>query len=187
MKRPKLQSIVLWSRFLQIPLYLGMICALALFSVQFMHELWGLIERMLNASGSNSILSSLNKSTESDFILGILNLIDLLLVANLLVMVIISGYESFIEPILVGNDGQKPGWLGNVDPGTIKIKVATSIVGISSIHLLASFLNTKAFTAEQLFWQTIMHLAFVLSALLLALIDKMASSKHASEPVSNDH
>ena len=94
-------------------------------------------------------------------------------------MVIISGYESFIEPILVGNDGQKPGWLGNVDPGTIKIKVATSIVGISSIHLLASFLNMKAFTSDQLMWQTVIHIAFVVSALFLAFIDKMVTAKHA--------
>lgn len=179
MQRPKLQSIVLWSRYLQIPLYLGMIFALALFSVQFIHELCELVEKMIHAAGSSSILNSLNKSSESDFILGILNLIDLLLVANLLVMVIISGYESFIEPILVGNDGQKPGWLGNVDPGTIKIKVATSIVGISSIHLLASFLNMKAFTTDQLMWQTIIHIAFVVSALLLAFIDRMVSEKHA--------
>jgi uncharacterized protein (TIGR00645 family) len=166
MKRPKLQSIVLWSRFLQIPLYLGMIVALALFSVQFFHELGKMIHHV----------ELLN---ESDFILKVLNLIDLLLVANLLVMVIISGYESFIEPILVGNDGQKPGWLGNVDPGTIKIKVATSIVGISSIHLLASFLNMKAFTNDQLLWQTVIHIAFVVSALFLAFIDKMVSAKHA--------
>lgn len=166
MQRPKLQSIVLWSRYLQIPLYLGMILALALFSVQFYHEL-------------GKLLYHVEKSTESDFILKVLNLIDLLLVANLLVMVIISGYESFIEPILVGSDGQKPGWLGNVDPGTIKIKVATSIVGISSIHLLASFLNMKAFTNDQLMWQTIIHIAFVVSALFLAFIDKMVTAKHA--------
>ncbi len=168
MQRPKLQSIILWSRFLQIPLYLGMI--LALFSFQFYHEL-------------GNLLYHLEKAKEADFILKVLNLIDLLLVANLLVMVIISGYESFIEPILVGNDGQKPGWLGNVDPGTIKIKVATSIVGISSIHLLASFLNTKALTTDQLLWQTVIHLAFVVSALFLAFIDKMVSAKHNSEPV----
>lgn len=166
MQRPKLQSIVLWSRYLQIPLYLGMISALALFSVQFYHEL-------------GKLFYHVEQSSESDFILKVLNLIDLLLVANLLVMVIISGYESFIEPILVGNDGQKPGWLGNVDPGTIKIKVATSIVGISSIHLLASFLNMKAFTNDQLLWQTLIHLAFVVSALFLAFIDKMISEKHA--------
>ena len=110
MRRPKMQAIVLWSRFLQMPLYLGMIIGLILFSVKFYHELWHLFQHML-------------ETTESDLILGILKLIDLLLVANLMVMVIISGYETFIEPIIVGNDGQKPGWLSNVDPGTIKIKV----------------------------------------------------------------
>ena len=122
------------------------------------------------------------KSDESSLILGVLNLIDLLLVANLMVMVIISGYESFIEPILVGNDGQKPGWLGNVDPGTIKIKVATSIVAISSIHLLSSFLDADNFAPTKLLWQVIVHIAFVVSALLLAFIDKMVTAKHHVEP-----
>jgi uncharacterized protein (TIGR00645 family) len=138
--------------------------ALILFSVKFYHELWHLIQHI----GCES---------ESELILGILKLIDLLLVANLMIMVIISGYESFIEPILVGSDGQKPGWLSNVDPGTIKIKVATSIVGISSIHLLASFL-APVIDKDKLFWQVIIHLAFVMSALFLAVIDKMISAKH---------
>ncbi len=162
--RSVLQSTILASRFLQIPLYIGMCIALILFSVKFYHELWELVLHVKSES-------------ESALILGILKLIDLLLVANLMIMVIISGYESFIEPILVGDDGQKPGWLGNVDPGTIKIKVATSIVGISSIHLLASFL-APTLDKEKLFWQVLIHLAFVLSAFLLAVIDKMTSHKH---------
>lgn len=168
MKRPKLQSLILWSRFLQVPLYLMMALALGLFSVKFFHELSHLYVNVKLAT-----------STEADLILGVLNMIDLLLVANLMVMVIISGYESFIEPIVVGNDNQKPGWLSNVDPGTIKIKVATSIVGISSIHLLTSFLNSDKLSSEKLMWQVIIHIAFVLSALLLAVIDKMVSAKHA--------
>ncbi len=173
MQRPKLQSIVLWSRFIQIPLYLGMILALALFPVQFYPELKKLFYHVSES------FNHITVSSESRFILEVLNLIDLLLVANLMVMVIISGYESFIEPILVGNDGQKPGWLGNVDPGTIKIKVATSIVGISSIHLLASFLDMKSLTTEKLMWQVVIHITFVISALLMAFIDKIVSAKHA--------
>ena len=169
MQRPKLQAIILWSRFLQIPLYLGMALALVLFSMKFYQELYLLFLGVM-------------KSDESSLILGVLNLIDLLLVANLMVMVIISGYESFIEPILVGNDGQKPGWLGNVDPGTIKIKVATSIVAISSIHLLSSFLDADNFAPTKLLWQVIVHIAFVVSALLLAFIDKMVTAKHHVEP-----
>ena len=174
MRRPKMQAIVLWSRFLQMPLYLGMIIGLILFSVKFYHELWHLFQHML-------------ETTESDLILGILKLIDLLLVANLMVMVIISGYETFIEPIIVGNDGQKPGWLSNVDPGTIKIKVATSIVGISSIHLLASFLNINALSNDKLMWQVIIHIAFIISALLLAFIDKVVSAKHSASDNDPSH
>lgn len=141
-----------------------MVLALGLFSVKFYHELWLLMKHI-------------STDSESALILGILKLIDLLLVANLMIMVIISGYESFIEPIIVGKSEQKPGWLGNVDPGTIKIKVATSIVGISSIHLLASFLAPDI-DKDKLFWQVIIHLAFVLSGLLLAVIDKIITHKH---------
>jgi uncharacterized protein (TIGR00645 family) len=171
MQRPKLQSLILWSRFLQVPLYLGMAIALLLFSVKFYQEL------------SHSFLN-LGTSTESELILTVLNMIDLLLVANLMVMIIISGYESFIEPIMVGKDNQKPGWLSSVDPGTIKIKVATSIAGISSIHLLTSFLDSDKLSSEKLMWQTIIHITFVISALLLAIIDKMVTAKHAGD---SDH
>ncbi|MDP3372054.1 MAG: TIGR00645 family protein [Candidatus Paracaedibacteraceae bacterium] len=174
MKRPKLQAIILWSRFLQVPLYLGMAIGLALFSVKFYQELSHLIHGLFVEENNKQFLD------ESGLILGILSLIDLLLVANLMVMVIISGYESFIEPIMVGNDGKKPGWLSSVDPGTIKIKVATSIVGISSIHLLRSFLDSDKYTFEKLMSLVVLHLAFVLSALFLAYIDKMVTAKHAS-------
>lgn len=166
MPRNTLQRIILGSRLLQIPLYLGMAAALILFSVKFYHELW-------------ELMCHIKIDSESTLILGVLKLIDLLLVANLMIMVIISGYESFIEPIKVNDDDQKPGWLGNVDPGTIKIKVATSIVGISSIHLLASFL-APTIDKDKLYWQVIIHLAFVLSALLLAVIDKIVTQKHES-------
>ncbi len=171
MQRPKLQSVILWSRFLQVPLYLGMMIGLALFSVKFYQELTELFHGLTTSIEKEKI-------TESGLILGILNLIDLLLVANLIVMVIISGYENFIEPIVVGSDSNKPGWLSDVDPGTIKIKVATSIVGISSIHLLTSFLDPNT-QGEKMMWQVIIHLAFVISALLLAYIDRMISEKHS--------
>lgn len=162
-KNQTLQRIILGSRFLQVPLYLGMVFALVLFSVKFYHELWGMMQHI-------------GVDSESTLILGVLKLIDLLLVANLMIMVIISGYEGFIEPIIFTDDGQKPGWLGSLDPGTIKIKVATSIVGISSIHLLASFL-APSIDKEKIFWQVLIHLAFVLSACLLAIIDKMIINK----------
>lgn len=162
--RKILQRIILGSRFLQLPLYIGMACALVLFSVKFFHEL-------IHLTGH------IAQNSESTLILGVLKLIDLLLVANLIIMVIISGYESFIEPILQDKDDNKPGWLGNLDPGTIKIKVATSIVGISSIHLLTSFLE-PSIDKDKLFWQVIIHLAFVLSALLLAVIDRIASHRN---------
>ncbi len=160
--RLTIQRIILSSRYLLIPLYVGMTASVLLFGVKFFQELRHLFE-------------TVSQAKEADLVLGILSLVDMMLVANLLIMVIISGYESFVGPIQVEDMDKKPGWLGNLDPGTIKIKVATSIVGISSVHLLATFLNIKDKTSEQIFWLTILHLAFVVSALFLAYIDRITS------------
>jgi uncharacterized protein (TIGR00645 family) len=113
--------------------------------------------------------------TETDTILKMLALIDAALVASLVVMVIISGYENFVSRF-DNADGNEISWLGKVDAGSLKIKVASTIVAISSIHLLQVFLNVQQFTDNQLMWLTIMHMAFVVSALLLAYIDRMMSS-----------
>jgi uncharacterized protein (TIGR00645 family) len=160
MKRLELavESIILASRWLLVAFYLGLAAALAVYALSFGKKL---IEFM----------STVMVMDDTDTILKMLGLIDAALVASLVVMVIISGYENFVSRF----DAQsgEVHWLGTIDVGSLKIKVASTIVAISSIHLLQIFLNHAQYTSDQLMWLTIMHLAFVVSALLLAYIDRL--------------
>jgi uncharacterized protein (TIGR00645 family) len=162
MKRLELaiESVILASRWLLVVFYIGLAIALAIYAVAFGKKL---VEFALQVM----VL------TETNLILKVLGLIDAALVASLLVMVIISGYENFVSRF-DQHDGEVH-WLGTIDVGSLKIKVASTIVAISSIHLLQVFLNQSQFTTPQLMWLTLMHLAFVLSALILAYIDKLTA------------
>lgn len=165
MKRLELaiESIILASRWLLVVFYLGLGLALAVYAVSFGAKLYEFMSTVLVLNDTTTILK-------------ILGLIDAALVASLVVMVIISGYENFVSRF-DQNDGEVH-WLGTIDVGSLKVKVASTIVAISSIHLLQVFLNHATYTPDQLMWLTIMHLAFVLSALMLAYIDRlMAMSK----------
>ncbi|WP_395662252.1 TIGR00645 family protein [Aestuariivirga sp.] len=160
------EAIILASRWLLVVFYLGLALALLLYAVSFTTKLYHFADKLLTLA-------------ETDTILKMLSLIDAALVASLVVMVIISGYENFVSRF-DNADGTEISWLGKVDAGSLKIKVASTIVAISSIHLLQVFLNVQQFTDSQLMWLTIMHMAFVVSALLLAYIDRlMTSSKKA--------
>lgn len=150
-------------RWLLVPLYIGLTLVLVLFSVKFFQEFLHLIP----------VLADLH---ENDLILAALSLADLVLVANLLVMVVLSGYENFVSRIDHANG--ELSWLGKVDAGTLKIKVAASIVAISSIHLLKSFVKAESIANDKLMWLVIIHLTFVVSALLLAFVDKIAFAMH---------
>lgn len=152
-------------RWLLVPLYVGLTLTLLLFSVKFVQEL-------------AHIVPHLPAMAESDLVLTALALMDLVLVGNLLVMVILSGYESFVSRIeAAANDGQLS-WLGKVDAGTLKVKVAASIVAISSIHLLKAFMNARDVPNDKLMWLVIIHLTFVVSALILAWVDRIAFASH---------
>jgi uncharacterized protein (TIGR00645 family) len=118
---------------------------------------------------------------DTDTILKMLGLIDAALVASLVVMVIISGYENFVSRF----DQGEVHWLGKIDAGSLKVKVASTIVAISSIHLLQVFLNSAQYTSSQIMWLTIMHMAFVVSAIFLAIIDKVMSE--TKKPKDGDH
>jgi uncharacterized protein (TIGR00645 family) len=158
------EAIILASRWLLVVFYLGLTLALVLYAVSFSTKLFDFVKKLF-------ILE------ETDTILKMLALIDAALVASLVVMVIISGYENFVSRF-DNADGNEISWLGKVDAGSLKIKVASTIVAISSIHLLQVFLNAQQYTDGKLMWLTIIHLAFVLSALVLAYIDRvMASTK----------
>ena len=160
-----IENVILASRWLLVVFYLGLAVALAIYAVSFTYKL---------ISFGGDILT-LN---DTDTILKILGLIDAALVASLLVMVIISGYENFVSRF----DGASTGavhWLGTIDAGSLKIKVASTIVAISSIHLLQVFLNHAQYTPSHLMWLTIIHLTFVVSALFLAWIDRIAAKGKA--------
>ena len=149
------------SRWLQAPLYLGLIVAQGVYVVQFMRELWHIVTHM----------GSLD---ETQIMLLVLGLVDVVMVANLLIMVIIGGYETFVSRIDVQGHPDEPEWLSHVNANVLKVKLAMAIVGISSIHLLRTFIEAEAHTEKALLWQTVIHITFLLSALALAFIDRMS-------------
>ena len=154
------ESVILASRWLLVVFYLGLTLALGLYAVSFLRKLYDFTTKVLVVE-------------ETDAILKMLALIDAALVASLVVMVIISGYENFVSRF--DNADSEVSFLGKIDAGSLKIKVASTIVAISSIHLLQIFLNIASYTDNQVMWLTIMHMAFVLSALFLAYIDRVMS------------
>ncbi len=154
-----IEAIILASRWLLVVFYLGLTAALGLFAISFVRKLWEYFSRVMELE-------------ETEAILKILSLIDASLVASLVVMVIISGYENFVSKFDNAEEGELA-FLGKIDASSLKIKVASTIVLISSIHLLQIFLNADKFTDSKIMWLTIVHMAFVISALLLAYIDQV--------------
>ena len=152
------ESIILASRWLLVAFYIGLGIALALYAVSFAFKVWDFASHMIGMD-------------ETETILKILGLIDAALIASLVVMVIISGYENFVSRFDNEDDVH---WLGQIDAGSLKIKVASTIVAISSIHLLQIFLNVPQYTDSQIMWYTLLHITFIASALFLALIDRIS-------------
>ena len=152
---------ILNSRWLLTPFYVGLVLVVVALCVTFFRELWHLYAILFTAG-------------EADVVLTVLSLVDIVLVANLIVMVVISGYENFVSSIDVGEGEETPDWLGKIDAGNLKIKVAAAIVAISSIHLLRAFLNIHQLDTTKIVLLMVMHLVFVVSALLLAWLDRLA-------------
>ncbi len=158
------------SRWLQAPLYLGLIVAQGIYVWQFWRELVHLISMM-----------GLDKPiTETEIMLIVLGLIDVVMISNLLIMVIVGGWETFVSRMDLDNHPDQPEWLSHVNAGVLKVKLATAIIGISSIHLLKTFINATEMDNDTMMWQTLIHLAFVLSALAIALTEKLlhAPARH---------
>lgn len=175
MAQPRLRplpNLIFMSRWLQLPLYLGLIVAQGVYVYHFMVELTHLIEAAFSG-----------KLTEPGIMLIVLGLIDVVMIANLLIMVIVGGYETFVSRMELEGHPDQPEWLSHVNAGVLKVKLATAIIGISSIHLLKTFIEASTLTDRQLLWQTVIHMAFVASAIAIALIDRImtppASRKHA--------
>jgi uncharacterized protein (TIGR00645 family) len=158
------ESIFYASRWLLAPIYIGLSLALILLAAKFFQEVVHIFPLVFSAS-------------ESDLVLVVLSLIDLSLVGGLLVMVMFSGYENFISQIDLEDHKEKLSWLGKLDSGSLKQKVAASIVAISSIHLLQKFMDAESIDNEKLMWFVIIHLTFVLSAIGMAVVDNM-NTKH---------
>jgi uncharacterized protein (TIGR00645 family) len=164
-----IESLILASRWLLVIFYLGLASALAIYAFAFVLKLGSFAQKVMTLG-------------ETDLLLSMLALIDSALVASLIVMVIISGYENFVGRF--EENGAQLSWLGKIDVGSLKIKVASTIIAISSIHLLQIFLNLPQYSNDQLMWFTIMHMAFVFSALFLGLIDKIMASTKKKTPGS---
>lgn len=165
MKRVELliENIILASRWLLVVFYVGLAIALAIYAFSFANKLW-------------DFASHVQQLDDTDTILKMLGLIDAALIASLVVMVIIAGYENFVSRFDEGEDAGVH-WLGTIDAGSLKVKVASTIIAISSIHLLQIFLNLERYSWIHLTFYTILHLTFIISALFLAYIDKMTGKK----------
>ncbi len=157
----KMEQILFASRWLLLPIYMGLIASVFLLMYKFFAELAHLFVDLTSLS-------------ESELIVGLLTLIDLSLIANLLFIITFSGYESFVSKIDVSKHEDKPDWMGKVSFGALKIKVIGSIVAISAIELLKIFINIDAYTESQIMWKVVIHLTFVASGVLFALMDRLA-------------
>jgi uncharacterized protein (TIGR00645 family) len=162
-----LPALVFASRWLQVPLYLGLIVAQGVYVLLFLKELWHLVSHATSFG-------------EQQIMLVVLGLIDVVMISNLLVMVIVGGYETFVSRLGLKGHPDQPEWLSHVNASVLKIKLAMAIIGISSIHLLKTFIEagnlgspTAAFTEAGVMWQTIIHGAFILSAVGIAYVDKI--------------
>ena len=188
-----LPGLIFASRWLQLPLYLGLILAQAVYVFHFWVELVHLIEA---AFGNQAALAKLVTSigykhdaevtalNETIIMLVVLALIDVVMISNLLIMVIVGGYETFVSRLRLEGHPDQPEWLSHVNASVLKVKLATAIIGISSIHLLKTFINAGNYEEKVLLWQTLIHVAFLFSALAIALADRVMGS---AQKAAADH
>ena len=153
---------IFWSRWLQAPLYLGLIVAQGVYVYHFMVELTHLVQKATSIG-------------EEEIMLIVLGLIDVVMIANLLIMVIIGGYETFVSRLNLKEHPDQPEWLSHVNAATMKIKLSMALIGISSIHLLKTFINADNMNYDTIMWQVVIHFTFLLSALAMALTDRIMS------------
>ena len=182
-----LPNLIFASRWLQLPLYLGLIAAQAVYVVHFLVELLHLVEAAFgNQTALQALISSIGYKTtapvttlnETVIMLVVLALIDVVMISNLLIMVIVGGYETFVSRMDLEGHADQPEWLSHVNASVLKVKLATAIIGISSIHLLKTFINADNYTDRVLIAQTVIHIAFLLSAMAIAYTDKLMAREH---------
>jgi uncharacterized protein (TIGR00645 family) len=180
------------SRWLQLPLYLGLIAAQAVYVMHFLVELTHLVEAAFgNQTALQALVSSIGYKdpsapsalNETIIMLVVLALIDVVMISNLLIMVIVGGYETFVSRMNLEGHPDQPEWLSHVNASVLKVKLAMAIIGISSIHLLKTFINAANYDAKVLLAQTGIHVVFLLSALAIAYTDKLLTATYNSRHV----
>lgn len=171
--RNALGSFIFLSRWLQAPLYVGLIIAQTVYVYRFLVELWHLVGFVLLGHSAPATVAKGVTDTETIVMLIVLGLIDVVMIANLLIMVIVGGYETFVSRLNLAGHPDQPEWLSHVNAGILKVKLATALIGISSIHLLKTFINAGTLDNKTMLWQVLIHVTFVLSALVLAWIDRL--------------
>jgi uncharacterized protein (TIGR00645 family) len=193
---PLLGRMIFASRWLQMPLYLGLILAQGVYVFQFWVELVHLIEAAFgnsdalaklvtsigykaavikDAAGNITGYEPIKSLNETIIMLVVLALIDVVMISNLLIMVIVGGYETFVSRLNLEDHPDQPEWLSHINASVLKVKLATAIIGISSIHLLKTFINASNYEEKVLIWQTLIHIAFLFSALAIAYTDRLMS------------
>jgi uncharacterized protein (TIGR00645 family) len=160
-----LPSLIFMSRWLQVPLYLGLIVAQCVYVYLFLKEVWHLV-------------TTLTTLDETSIMLIVLGLIDVVMISNLLVMVIVGGYETFVSRLGVEGHPDEPEWLDHVNAGVLKVKLSMALISISSINLLKTFINPDQHTQHWIIWQVTIHLIFLLSALIMAWVDRLTTHTH---------
>ena len=186
-KLSPLSNLIFATRWLQLPLYLGLILAQCVYVVHFWVELVDLIraamgnpealKHLLDAvsvSGSTDVRPT--KLNETTIMLVVLGLIDVVMISNLLIMVIVGGYETFVSRLGLQDHPDQPEWLSHVNATVLKVKLAMAIIGISSIHLLKTFINVKSYEAKDIIAQTAIHIVFILSAIAIAYCDQIMTN-----------
>ena len=172
-----LEKFIFLSRWLQAPLYLGLIVAQGVYVYRFLVELWHLIGFALFHHAAPASIPANVQETETVVMLSVLGLIDVVMIANLLIMVIIGGYETFVSRLNLEGHPDQPEWLSHVNAGVLKVKLAMALIGISSIHLLKTFINAEHNDQKTMLWQVVIHVVFVFSAFMLAWTDRLSHPK----------
>ena len=186
-KLKPIPGLIFASRWLQLPLYLGLILAQGVYAYHFWFELLHLLEAAFgNQAALQALVTNLGYQSEVPLtalnetliMLVVLALIDVVMISNLLIMVIVGGYETFVSRMHLEGHPDQPEWLDHVNASVLKVKLGTAIIGISSIHLLKTFINAANTPPHVMMWQTIIHVTFLLSALAIAYTDKILNTTH---------
>jgi uncharacterized protein (TIGR00645 family) len=160
-----LPTVIFMSRWLQVPLYLGLIVGQCVYVVLFVKEVWHLV-------------TSMTTLDETSIMLIVLGLIDVVMISNLLIMVIVGGYETFVSRLGIDGPPDEPAWLDHVNAGVLKVKLSMALISISSVNLLKTFINPDQHTEHTILWQVIIHMTFLLSAVVMAWVDRLTTHTH---------